>query len=374
MKDYRTNRYNPVRRLPTRLVPVLMLLAIGSVFAPLRQAQGGPAADPTNPPIVPRGALSDVERSTIDIFARYSPGVVTVINKALLKDFFSMTFYENIRGSGSGFIWNKQGHIVSNFHVVDAASAIQVILKDGTRYDAAIVGLDPDHDLAVLKIDAPPKSLTPIPLGTSRNLKVGQRVMAIGHPFGFDTSLSVGIISSLDREMRSPTRLMIRDIIQTDAAINFGNSGGPLLDSSGRLVGVNTSIVSPNAGSVGLGFALPVDIVTRIVPQLIAHGRAQRVGLGVILSRDRLAQYRGLRGALIRHVVPRSAAQRAGLRGERDYQWGDVIVQIDDKAIRRGTDLRDVLDGYTKNTEVTVGFMRDGKRRETTLTLQELND
>jgi S1-C subfamily serine protease len=359
----------------SRVLFVLIVLTIGALIAPYWQPAEGPAADaPVVSPVpAPRGDLYDLERATIDIFEKYSPSVVSVINRALLRDYFSLAIYENTQGSGSGFVWDEKGHIISNYHVVHKASAVQVIMKDGTVHDADIVGLDPDHDIAVLRIDAPAEKLTPLPIGTSGDLKVGQRVLAIGNPFGFNSSLSVGVVSSLDREMRSPTGLTIRDIIQTDAAINQGNSGGPLLDSAGRVIGINTFIVSPTGGSIGLGFSIPIDTITRIVPQLIQHGKAQRVGLGVILERDRYAQYYGVQGALIYEVVRGSAAEQAGLRGRRPYQWGDVIVEIDGIPVRRSSDLRNILDSRVDGDEVEVKFVRNNKKLETKLKLQIIN-
>lgn len=376
MNQYHQNSSNSGMKFLTRILFVLIILTIGAFIAPLWQPTEGPAADAPSvesPKPVPRGELYDVEQATISIFEKYSPSVVSVINRALLRDYFSLAIYENTQGSGSGFVWDKKGHIISNYHVVHKASAVQVILKDGEVYDARIVGLDPDHDIAVLKIDAPADKLTPIPIGTSGDLKVGQRVLAIGNPFGFNSSLSVGVVSSLDREMQSPTGLTVRDIIQTDAAINQGNSGGPLLDSAGRVIGINTFIVSPTGGSIGLGFSIPVDTVSRIVPQLIEFGKAQRVGLGIILERDRYAQYYGVQGALIHEVVRNSAAARAGLRGRRPYQWGDVIVEIDGTPVRRSTDLRNILNSRKEGDEVEVVYIRNDKKLKTTVKLQVIN-
>jgi len=370
----------------SRILLVLVVLTLGALIAPYWQPAEGPAAvapvespataaaQPVQSPSPAPGAeLYDIERSTIEIFEKYAPSVVSVINKALLRDYFSLAIYENTQGSGSGFVWDKAGHIISNYHVVHKASAVQVIMKDGTVYDATIVGLDPDHDIAVLKIDAPAETLTPLPIGASNDLKVGQRALAIGNPFGLNSSLSVGVVSSLDREMQSPPGLTIRDIIQTDAAINQGNSGGPLLDSAGRVIGINTFIVSPSGGSIGLGFSIPIDTVAGIVPQLIKHGKAQRVGLGVSLERDRYAQYYGVEGALIHEVIRGSAADQAGLRGRRPYQWGDVIVQIDDVVVRRSSDLRDILDSCAEGDEVEVIFMRNNKKLRTKVALQVIN-
>jgi S1-C subfamily serine protease len=360
-------------RLLYRVAFAMGLLTLGSFFAPLWQATEGRAKEetPSAPAIVPRGELYDVEKATIAIFEKYSPSVVTVVNKALMSDFSYV--YEVPQGTGSGIIWDRQGHVLSNFHVVQNASAVQVILKDGTSFDSKVVGLDPDHDLAVLRIDAPADKLIPVALGTSRDVKVGQRVLAIGNPFGFESSLSQGIVSSLGREMPSLTGLTIRGIIQTDAAINQGNSGAPLLDSSGPMIGINTFIVSPTGGSIGLGFAIPVDTVNRVVPQLIAYGKVKRVGLGVTLVPDRLAKYHGIEGAVIQSVTPGSAADHAGLRGILPQQLGDIIVQLAGKPVTAGEDLRNILDQYDQGDEIEVVYLRDGKERRAKVKLQDVN-
>jgi len=256
--------------------------------------------------------------------------------------------------------------VVTNYHVIEKNKLAEVTLADGSVHKADVVGLAPDKDLAVLLIHQPP-TLKPIPVGTSDNLLVGQKVFAIGTPFGFDQTLTTGIISGLGREITSATaaRRPIQDVIQTDAAINRGNSGGPLLDSAGRVIGINTAIFSPSGTSAGIGFAVPVDTITRIVPQLISHGRAIRPGLGVLLVRDEMAKRLGARGVIIQEVLSGSAAEKAGLRGQvaRDGRWvpTDIIVGIDDVTIETSSDLFRALDSRTAGETVSVQVERDGE-------------
>ena len=213
------------------------------------------------------------------------------------------------QGTGSGFVWDQDGHIVTNFHVVQEGDRANVTLNDGSTYPATIVGTTPDKDIAVLKIDAPPQKLLPLPIGQSSNLKVGQKVLAIGNPFGLDQTLTTGVISGLGREIKSVSGRPIHDVIQTDASINPGNSGGPLLDSSGRLIGINTAIYSPSGANAGIGFAVPVDTVNQIVPQLMKFGKITRPGLGISILADQIAQQNRIDG-----VVDRPGRHRAAPR------------------------------------------------------------
>ncbi len=221
-------------------------------------------------------------------------------------------------GTGSGFIWDEGGHIVTNYHVIKGADGAHVTLADHTTYRASLVGAAPDKDLAVLHIDAPKDKLVPIRIGNSTDLQVGQMAYAIGNPFGLDLTLTTGVISALGREIQSVTKRTIKNVIQTDAAINPGNSGGPLLDSAGRLIGVNTAIYSPSGSSAGIGFAIPVDEVNRVVPQLIKNGKVERPGLGVQVAHDQLARELGVqKGAVIVRAFRNSPAAKAGLRPTR---------------------------------------------------------
>jgi S1-C subfamily serine protease len=262
--------------LPALLVAAAILFGLSLWLAWHTQGSAAPVQPSTVQPrpVTARGDLAADEQSTIELFRSVSPSVVHVTNLATKRDWYSRDVYTVARGSGTGFIWDEHGFIVTNFHVVDGATMVRVVLADGSRYDSNRVWGYPDQDLAVIQIDAPKAKLRPIAVGTSQGLQVGQRALAIGNPFGLDHSLTTGVISALNREIESSSGRPIRGVIQTSAAINPGNSGGPLLDSAGRLIGVNTAIVSPSGASAGIGFAIPVDEVNRLVPKLVAHGKA----------------------------------------------------------------------------------------------------
>jgi S1-C subfamily serine protease len=282
------------------------------------------------------------------------------------------------QGTGSGFVWDENGHVVTNFHVIQGAQAFRVTLHDNSVWDARLVGGDPDKDLAVLKIDAPSNLLKAIPLGESRPLQVGQKVFAIGNPFGLDQTLTTGVISGLGREIQSVTQKTIFDVIQTDAAINPGNSGGPLLDTAGRLIGVNTAIYSPSGTYAGIGFAVPVDTVNQIVPEIIRKGRVERPGLGIVIWEDRIAaQLRSQdvierRGVLIRELLPGGAADKADLRITSNEGLGDLIIGIDETDIQTTNDLFRALENHQVGGTVTVRILRNGAIQEIDLTLQAL--
>jgi len=339
-----------------------LLLAVLALWI-LRSRWQPPAAEPRA--ITPRGDLAADEQSMIALFRQASPAVVHITTLAVRQDAFSFNVLQIPQGTGSGFVWDAAGHVVTNYHVIQEADAATVTMSDHSTWKAHLVGAYPDKDLAVLRVDAPPASLHPIPIGTSHDLQVGQKVFAIGNPFGLDQSLTTGIISALGREIQSVTQRPIRDMIQTDAAINPGNSGGPLLDSAGRLIGVNTAIYSPSGVSAGIGFAIPVDEVNRLVPQLIRHGRVIRPGLGIQVGPDRLAAELGLSGVLILGVVPDGPAAKAGMRPTRRVQGGrivlgDVIVAIDGQPVRSVNDLLAALERYQVGTRVQVTLLRDG--------------
>ena len=327
--------------------------------------------------VTPRGDLAADESATIALFRHASPAVVYLTSLALKRDIFSLNLFEIPHGAGSGFVWDQDGHIITNFHVIQEASGARVTLADHSVWDAQLVGTAPDQDLAVLYINAPKHQLQPIAIGTSGDLQVGQKVFAIGNPFGLDQTLTTGIISALGREINAVTGRTISGVIQTDAAINPGNSGGPLLDSAGRLIGVNTAIYSPSGVSTGIGFAVPVDTVNRVVPQLIRHGRIIRPGLGVRIADDATGRRFGLQGVLIMQVEKGSAAETAGLRGtQRDSEGrlllGDVIVSVNADPITASGDLLNVLEKYAVGTTVTVAVLREGTRVTVPVTLQPL--
>jgi S1-C subfamily serine protease len=328
------------------------------------------AAPATATPVVARGDLAADEQATIELFRRAAPSVLFITSIAVRRDRFRMNVMEIPRGSGSGFLWDDRGHVVTNFHVIQDADRLQVTLSDHTTWDAEFVGGSADKDLAVLRIDAPERVLPPLLVGASADLQVGQKVFAIGNPFGLDQTLTTGIISALGREIESVGGLPIRDVIQTDAAINPGNSGGPLLDSAGRLIGVNTAIYSLSGAYAGIGFAIPVDTVNWVVTELIANGKLVRPTLGVQLAPDPLARELGLTGALIVNIVAGSGAERAGLQPTRRDRsgrlvLGDRIVAIDGAPVGTGSDLVLLLEKRRAGEVVTVRVARAGGGEET---------
>lgn len=354
-----------------------LLLAVAAIM--LRNAGLLPTmfSGGTVPRVVePRGDLADDEKATIEIFKNASRGVVHITSLAVRRDRLSLDLLQIPEGTGTGFIWDEGGHIVTNYHVIEMGQTAQVTLADGTRLSARLVGADKDKDLAVLKVDLPAgKKLAPIPLGTSADLQVGQKVFAIGNPFGLDQTLTTGVISGVGREIQVPSRRTIDGAIQTDAAINPGNSGGPLLDSAGRLIGVNTAIYSPSGAYAGIGFAVPVDTVNEIVPQLVQNGRIERVGLGVGLLDDKLADMLGVKeGAVVARVS--AAAAVAGLRPSYWDEDGElrleVITAIDGKPIRRAEDVLRALDRRKVGETVRVTVWRDGQEVVLSIRLQAL--
>jgi S1-C subfamily serine protease len=327
----------------------------------------------------PSNGLYLDEKRNIDLYNNSKNSVVHITSLGEARVVFDVQ--QVPEGTGSGFIWDEGGHIVTNYHVVrEARSGLKVTIFDQTApttFDATIVGAYPDKDVAVLRINAPKSRLHPIKVGTSEDLQVGQYVYAIGNPFGLDQTLTTGIISALGREIDSVTHRPIKNVIQTDAAINPGNSGGPLLDSSGRLIGVNTAIYSPSGSSAGIGFAIPVDEVNRVVTQLIRSGKVTRPGLGVVLFPDQQVQQANLKGVLLRSVRAGSPAEKAGLLGTRteagEVKLGDLIVAIDGKAIAKSRDLAGALDGHKIGDQVVVtverGIDGEGQKLDVTVTL-----
>jgi S1-C subfamily serine protease len=323
-----------------------------------------------------RGDLAEDEKNTIELFESASESVVYITSIELRRSFFSLNIYEIPQGTGSGFIWDKDGRIVTNYHVIEDASRVEVTLADHSAWKATVVGVAPDKDIAVIQISAPTDKLRPIIIGESQNLRVGQKVFAIGNPFGLDQTMTTGIVSALGREIESVTGRTIQDVIQTDAAINPGNSGGPLLDSAGRLIGVNTSIYSPSGASAGIGFAVPVDIINRVVPEIIKYGRVIRPGLGVTIANDRIAQRLDIKGVLLINIQPDSAAEAAGLRGTRSIRneiiLGDIIESVNDEPISSYDDLRNEFDKYRIGEEVSLGIVRHDKKINIAVTLEKV--
>jgi len=326
--------------------------------------------------VTPRSDLDADERSTIALFHKASKSVVFITTTTRQVDFWTRNVFEVPQGSGSGFVWDESGHIVTNFHVVQGAASAKITLGE-TEYDADAVGVAPDQDLAVLKIRAARGNLAPIAIGTSADLQAGQKVYAIGNPFGLDHSLTTGIVSALGRTIQSVTNRPIDGVIQTDAAINPGNSGGPLLDSAGRLIGVNTAIYSPSGASAGIGFAVPVDTVSRIVPELIAHGKVARPRLGVELAdtslNDLVTRRLEVEGVMLQRVYPDMPAASAGLRGTRRDRDGiipgDIVQEIDGKKVTTRDELLGRLGNYRPGDNVTLTIWRDRQTLKVRVTL-----
>jgi len=331
------------------------------------------------------GAADTEEQQVINIYARVSPAVLHITSRVIVRDLFWGAVPQE--GTGSGFVIDKEGHVVTNNHVVENAQKVTVTLSDETSVEAEVIGTDPATDLAVLKIDVPPEKLYPVELGTSANLRVGQRAIAIGNPFGLDRTLTTGVISSLGRPLQTEDQSKkLYDVIQTDAAINPGNSGGPLLDSQGKVIGVNTAIYSPSGGSVGIGFAIPVDTVRRVVMSIIEKGYYPHPWLGIsgLSITPELAQYLKLtveRGVLVIEATPGQPAAQAGVRGgQRRVQvgnyvilvGGDILIAIDGSKIREMEDMIKYLETKTQVGQlVDLTIVRDGKERTIQVKLGE---
>ena len=336
-------------------------------------------------------AVASDEKNNSDVYKAMSPGVVNITSTSSVQDWFS-PYPQQQQGSGSGSILDKEGHILTNYHVVAGpnggyAQDLEVSLANGKSYKAKPIGADPDNDLAIIAIKAPQESLNIIPLGNSADLFVGKKVLAIGNPFGLERTLTTGVVSGLARALHSEiTNSLIESVIQTDAAINPGNSGGPLLDSRGRLIGVNTMIYSPSGGSVGIGFAVPVDTAKRIIPDIIKYGYARKPDLGItppiqlnqgLANRLRLSVDEGL---MISQVYENSGAEKAGIQGGNQpvryrnqilYLGGDIITSIDGKPMKTHDDFESAINRKNIGDKVKVEIMRGSKRLTFDVTLNE---
>ncbi len=343
--------------------------AVASSSRSVRSESAPPPDHDANAMVRPRGSLADWERTTVEIFRKAAPSVVFITTLRTRWDPFRRNIFEIPSGTGSGIVWDRRGHVVTNFHVIQGASGARVTLDDGSVWPARLVGSHPNKDLAVLHIEAPTERLRPIVVGSSKDLSVGQAVFAVGNPFGLDHTLSTGVVSGLDREIRSVGGRPIYGAIQTDAAINPGNSGGPLLDSAGRLIGINTMIYSPSGASAGVGFAIPVDTVVRVVGQLIRFGRVVRPVLGLRLDTGQLAARLGIRGVVVLGVVPGGPADRAGVRPASvdplsgRLRLGDVIVGLAGRDVEDYEALERRLDELEPGQRVQLVLERDGARR-----------
>jgi 2-alkenal reductase len=343
--------------------------AVAATAALSSLAQSPPRAEPRS--VAPRGALPEGERAIVDLFQNAAPSVAYITTEVLQQ---SGWFVTASQGAGSGFVWDSAGHVVTNNHVVEGARKVFVQLDAGDPIPATVVGRAPEYDLAVVRLARPPKDLRPIPLGSSGDLKVGQSVFAIGNPFGLQRTLTRGIVSALDRELPTSGFREVAGVIQTDAAINPGNSGGPLLDSAGRLIGVNTAIRSASGSSAGVGFSIPVDLVNRIVPSLISRGRAPIPGIGIVPYPPEVVARAGIRGIVIESVRPGSSAAKAGLRAAnpRSGDFGDVIVRVSGKVTETPSQFANELDrvGIGRDAELTV--VRNGKELRLTARVVDL--
>jgi len=344
--------------LPAAGIGLLLALVLAAV------AGSSVAREPAEPrPVVPRGPLLPAEQAMVALFQAAAPSVAYITTEVVNSAGFLGA--EVARGAGSGFVWDTAGHVVTNNHVVEGAARVFVQLDAGEAMEARVIGASPEYDLAVVKLLHPPRDLHPIGLGTSGDLRIGQSVYAIGNPYGLQRTLTHGIVSALDRELPTSYEREIAGVIQTDAAVNPGNSGGPLLDSAGRLVGVNTAIRSESGSSAGIGFAIPVDLVNRVVPSLISRGRAPLPGIGITPVRPDLVEQAGIAGVVIAEVRRGTPAAQAGLKpmNPKTGNLGDVIVGVNGKRIEALSSFVAELGriGVDGTAELTV--VRDDKER-----------
>jgi 2-alkenal reductase len=330
-------------------------------------------------PVEPRGALAEFERTSIALFERVSPSVVQVVILGEKVNAFGLSDGSNelrTQGTGTGFVWDAAGNVVTNAHVIGNARRVAVRTATGSFISAEVIGVAPNYDLAVVRVTGRADIPAPMPIGSSADLKVGQWVFAVGNPFGLDQTLTTGVISALKRRLPTAGGREISGVIQTDAAINPGNSGGPLLDSAGRVIGVNTAIISPSGTSAGIGFAIPIDVVNRVVPELIGKGRVPTPGIGIIVGSEELAARAGVEGVVIIRTTPDSPAERAGLRGVdvATGLLGDVIVAVNGRRVRRLADLTEVLEGLKLPGTVNLTVQRGSQRRTVTVEVIDIGN
>ena len=373
-----TSFTNPKLVKLARILIIIVIVWIVADFLGIKPSRFMQPEVGMRPVVQQIGDLGADERTNIQIFEQTAPSVTYITNKRFQRGFFSFNVMEVPQGTGSGFLWDDKGHIVTNYHVIYEAEKIEVKLQNGKSYDAKIVGADPDHDLAVLQINDISPNIPPVMIGSSNDLRVGQKVLAIGNPFGFDSTLTTGIISALGRTIQSMTKRYIHDVIQTDAAINPGNSGGPLLDSFGRLIGVNTAIMSPSGTYSGVGFAVPVDTVNRIVTKLMNYGKVGRPGFGISLIPEHIMSRAGVEGVGILEVYKGSSAEEAGLREVKRLpngriEMGDIIIECDGSQVRKSADLIRILDRHEVGDEVDIVIIRNGVKRSVRIAIQSIN-
>ena len=362
-----------IRTLLFILIGLLALLFLLPQFESIWNSM-----NPESRAVTARGTLSDTEKTNIEIFRQASPSVVYITTLTDTVNLWTRDITRIPRGTGSGFVWDRDGHIITNYHVLQGASEIRIRLNDQRTFSAVLVGASPDHDIAVLRIPIVSNMPTPLPIGTSSDLQVGQMMYAIGNPFGLDQTLTTGVVSALNRSLYNDNGSQIQGLIQTDAAINPGNSGGPLLDSAGRLVGINTAIYSPSGVYAGIGFAVPVDTVNRIVPRLIAKGGYQRPRIGITIDDElnkMITDKMGIEGVVVVGIEQNSPAQKAGLQGIRKSPTegvvaGDIITSINLNKVNDTKTLLETLEKYYSGDHVELRYLRNNKERSTEITLE----
>ncbi len=371
---------NEIKNLRRRLNLswILMILLCIALLMPMFKLWLSLGVAGTPRPVTPRGELAEFEKATAEIFRNSSPSVVYINTRARVANRFSRQVFEVEAGTGSGFVWDEAGHIITNYHVIQEASSAKVVFYDQSAYEATLVGASPQHDLAVLRIRPRQQILRPVLIGESSSLVVGQSVYAIGNPFGLDQTLTTGVVSAKSRRIETPAGKNIDGAIQIDAAINPGNSGGPLLDSAGRLIGVNTAIYSPSGTSAGVGFAIPVDTVNRVVPQIIANGKYEPPQLGISAS-DQVSRAvtlrTGIKGITILNVTPGGGAEQAGIQKATmdpggSLVLGDILQAIGDRQIATVKELEDALDEFDAGDAIPVTLHRDGEAVVVSVTLR----
>ncbi len=354
------------------LLPAVILVIVSAVAYYHFPGRKVPVESPPRT-VSPRGDLAAVEQSTIAIFNNASPSVVYIFTENAVGGFFGT---QQLRqGAGSGFLWDALGHVVTNHHVIEGSRRIRVRLDSGEAIDATLVGSSPDHDLAVIRLRSVPSGLYPLPIGTAGDLQVGQAVYAIGNPFGLSRTLTTGVVSALDRRLPTTGGREVVGVIQTDAAINPGNSGGPLLDSAGRLIGVNTAIISGSGGSAGIGFAVPVDTINLVVPQLISSGKVPRPGIGITVLDAEAAASLGVVGVVIDRVLPGSEAERAGLEGidYRERVLGDVIIGANGQSVKDLVDFSRIIEAAGIGQTIRITVKRADRVREVDVRIMDIS-
>jgi 2-alkenal reductase len=350
----------------------LLLLATFWVMEPYLSALWFSASAPRT--VTPRGNLAESEQATIALFKNVSPSVVHVFARAAPTISMFSDEEESVVQSGSGIIWDSAGHVITNNHVIKGTAQIGIRLTSGEFVGARVVGTAPNYDLAVLQLERPKSALQPIAIGHSADLQVGQNTFAIGNPYGLDQTLTSGIVSALRRSLPSGSAYGVKGMIQTDAAINPGNSGGPLLDSAGRLIGVNSAIISGSGASAGIGFAIPVDVVNRVATQLIRNGRVPTPGIGIVAAKESEATSLGMDGVIIVQSLPGSPAARAGLEGATsDGVIRDVITKANGKPVHSMTELASILEDAGVGNQVSLTVDRDGQTRTVNVTVSDIS-